>query len=596
MLEQIFDLLTEDKVRFLVSIDLKENDNEQAIFNTVNSSGVILSGADIIKNLLYERYVDLLRQEKTNSADVDKYAIKIYKNTWESAFLADEKVDAYWNAKRQYGRMTRSNLETFLYSFAVIKGFFNPAEDNAIDLSKKYKEKVDSFDRKHLEKFLAELSEYADVYQDNFIMGKDELTYDDYVRRLFVICGALEVATFYPYLLQLLYQHEKGKIDNNEMKAKFFALERYIVANAICRGSTKNYNNECVQLVQNRKDPDDIFEGCVYLTKDQFKSGLRHMKLNKVPNVLLFCVELYKRKTSKSDIKKLSYNFTLEHIMPQKWEKNWSDVPVKNQEGKTVKDKDEIEKIRKYTIYQIGNMTLLNSKLNSSVSNGTFKEKVYGKNGKPGLKAQADLMLTKEVIDQHKKWDDIAVYSRTEVLEDIIAKMWNLSGLPEEKEVVQKKNSTSFKSLRKEYWEFALDKLNKTFGDESPYANRNATDDSWMSGKVGVSGFRVNCVFVDDEARVEIALRNRDIKKNKEAFEYLLSKKTRIEKDLGVKLTWSPASKDKKKAMISYSCLDVSIADKETWDAAADFHAEWAKNMCDVILPYLQELYPQISW
>ena len=52
-IDYLWELLTVDKIKFLVNIDLDVNDNEQAIFDTVNSAGIRLSSADTIKNLLY---------------------------------------------------------------------------------------------------------------------------------------------------------------------------------------------------------------------------------------------------------------------------------------------------------------------------------------------------------------------------------------------------------------------------------------------------------------------------------------------------------------------------------------------------------------
>ncbi len=60
-IDYLWELLTVDKIKFLVNIDLDMTDNEQAIFDTVNSAGVRLSSADTIKNLLYQKYVELLR-------------------------------------------------------------------------------------------------------------------------------------------------------------------------------------------------------------------------------------------------------------------------------------------------------------------------------------------------------------------------------------------------------------------------------------------------------------------------------------------------------------------------------------------------------
>ena len=185
IIDYLWELLTVDKIKFLVNIDLDVNDNEQAIFDTVNSAGVRLSSADTIKNLLYQKYVELLR--KTESGDIDEAAIEEYESTWVDAFIADEALNAYWESQRQYGRMKRSNLETFLHAFAVVQGFFNPAENNMADLPQEYRKKVSKMDISALEDFLKELHDYSVVFKEYFSDEDSLLTYNDYVGRIFML-------------------------------------------------------------------------------------------------------------------------------------------------------------------------------------------------------------------------------------------------------------------------------------------------------------------------------------------------------------------------------------------------------------------------
>ena len=66
--------------------------------------------------------------------------------------------------------------------------------------------------------------------------------------------------------------------------------------------------------------------------------------------------------------------------MPQKWKENWSidNVPVYDFTGNVVSNDEEASEIRSKAVYFIGNMTLLNSKLNSSISNSSFFNKIHG--------------------------------------------------------------------------------------------------------------------------------------------------------------------------------------------------------------------------
>ena len=428
-IEYVWELLTVDKIKFLVNIDLDSNDNEQAIFDSVNSAGVRLSSADTIKNLLYQKYVELLRAFDSNN--VDEKAIALYKETWEDAFLADEDTNAYWDEQRQSGRMKRSIIETFLHAFAVVGGFFHPSENNISDLAQTYRKKIANMSLEEIGQFLIEMHDYAEVFKEYFTFENTFLHLDDYINRTLNVCNVLDVSTFYPYFLKQLYAYKKGTIFEQELQYSFFSIEKYILLNAICKGNTKHYNLECLQIVNGRKSPEEVMYSCADITEENFVNGLRYMAQNKLPTLLLFWIELFQRKRLNVDVKQLKYEYTLEHIMPKKWKKNWSNVPVYDSSGNQIFDENEIQRIRDRAICEIGNMTLLNAKLNTAVSNGAFFDKIHGNAGKKGLKDLADLRLTKDVI-AYGSWDERNIYNRSRELEQMVREIWEIKDLPRE--------------------------------------------------------------------------------------------------------------------------------------------------------------------
>lgn len=583
-LDYLWELLTVDKIRFLVNIDLDTNDDEQAIFDTVNSTGVRLSSADTIKNLLYQRYIEVLRL--SNSGTADELAISKYKETWVDAFISDESTNAYWEELRQYGRMKRSNIETFLHSFAVVKGFFNPSEHNMAELPKKYREEISNKNIEQLNIFLDELHDYAGVFEEYFSDENDELEYTDYVSRVFNIFNVLEVSTFYPYLLQQLYMWKKELISEEDLKNRFEDIENYVVLNAICKGSTKNYNNECVQMVQGKRTPREFRESCTYISETDFIDGLRRQTTNKLPTLLLFWVELYRRSIENYDIKRLKYGYTLEHIMPQKWVANWSDVPTYDRECNIVEE-DDADSVRSHAIYEIGNMTLLNSKLNTSISNSNFHDKINGKSGKKGVKDLADLKLTREVVDKCTTWDERNIYERTKEIEDYIREIWDASELPEMVLVKNNNEQPERKKIRYSFWEKALpiirEKNNyEAFGAVTPGTN------NMVMGATGISGFSIACAANYDLAHVDFCLGKNSPELNKKAFDILLSNKDEIEHNLGVSLEWN-RSDDIKSSCVSYSLRGVSITNPNDWERITNFLGEWSYKIRKEMLTYLME-------
>lgn len=99
----------------------------------------------------------------------------------------------------------------------------------------------------------------------------------------------------------------------------------------------------------------------------------------------------------------------IEHIMPQKWEKNWP-LP----KGK---DKGEAMIYRNKLIDTIGNLTLLTQKLNDSISNGpwTTKCKEFGK--------YTILNLTRALLDKDP-WDENEIKTRSSKLAGVAIKVW----------------------------------------------------------------------------------------------------------------------------------------------------------------------------
>ena len=585
-IDELWELLTVDKIRFLVNISLATNDDEQAIFDTVNSTGVRLSSADTIKNLLFQRYIEILRLSDPTSAD--ELAINKYKESWVDAFVSDEDSYAYWEELRQYGRMKRSNIETFLHSFAVVEGFFNPAEHNMSELPKKYREKISEMDIDQMDEFLEKLHDYAGVFAEYFSDENEEFEYNDYICRVFNIFNVLEVSTFYPYLLQQLYSWRKEIITEETLKNNFKDIEDYVVLNAICKGSTKNYNNECIQMVAGKKTPREFRDNCVYISEISFCDGLRRMTTNKLPTLLLFWVELYKRSLENVDFKRLKYGYTLEHIMPQKWEANWSDVPSYDRDENLIED-EEIESVRSYAIYEIGNMTLLNSKLNTSISNGTFLDKLNGKNGKKGVKDLADFMLTKEIVTSCSSWDERNIYSRTDEIEKLIRIIWDADSLPKEVAVKSNTERSGRQNIRLAFWEKALPvirEMNKyeAFGASSPSTFYS------VQGAFGIGGFSVVCTAKDDSARVDFWLGKQHAEKNKEAFDILYIKKDEIEDKLGSKLEWCRAD-ELKASYVSTVMNGVSINRIEDWDKMIRFLGEWSYKLRTVMVPYLTERF-----
>ena len=398
----------------IIKITLSSTDDEQKIFDSVNSMGKSLSNADIIKNYVFQK----LRENAKND-DVKKNQVTdLYNEYWDSVFYADEKKD-FWYKELTVGRIKTDNLESFLKDFAIVKKiYFAKKTTGTYGLCNAYKAYINTLSDNELKAFVKEIHSYAVVFYSykKEYEELNEFVWDDYKNRLLLILDNLDTTTFNPYVLMVL------KECPDEAEKRFLNLERFILQRFIFDGTTKNYNQCCEKLMQVEDDKKYLIE---YMNdsptlNDSYKNRFRQCT-NGQARLLLFLVEMLIRRGSEemySDGLRIN-TFSLEHIMPQKWQSSWYGVDSFDEDGNVV-DRNNVEVFiqgRNKAVRSLGNMTLLTSKLNTSISNSDFETKINGKTtGKnPGgiKKYASSLETTKSIVEAYENgimWDERQIY------------------------------------------------------------------------------------------------------------------------------------------------------------------------------------------
>ena len=400
-----------------VIINLEANEDEQKIFDSINTAGLRLTATDIIKNALFDRAMRL-------QADYEKW----YETYWESLFEKDEEQRNFWEQEVSTGRIRRVQSEIFLHAFAIIDGFFNPEHDTLENLSAIYKRQIQSFeDREKLESFLQKIYKYASLYKDFPKITKESLlSYEDYESRLFAILKVTDTNTIMPLVLYLKSSLQEQGI----LKEALYLLEVFVTTRFLCNETTRNYSKFFPQIIKAlQKTKNDTFlqtlkqslqkEGIPTIKdiKDSLISEKYYLN-NKRATLVLFWIELYRRHNNqgKQDIIELPYAYTLEHLMPQAWKKHWEEI-------------GESEENAQNLIYQIGNMTLLKGGLNSVIKNQSWEIKLNGDGSRKNtIKKCADLLITKELLDI-KQWDRYTIQERTDRLVKEFFAVWNIDRL-----------------------------------------------------------------------------------------------------------------------------------------------------------------------
>lgn len=422
---ELWDNLFDKNNKILVVIDLDDNDQEQKIFDTINSSGVRLTSTDIIKNALYQKLIELTK----DSGKIEDY----YKKTWEATFEKDDSEVAYWNTEKSIGRLMRQNSELLLQTVAIIKGIFDLEKKHTIQqLADLYKEKIENYSEQQLYEFIDEIIKYAKIYKEHIpdFNGKENFEYnnrelEDVEQRVMHILDKNEISTFNPYIIYIFNTYNG---QNNIIIEKLKEIEKYVMSYLITKTSTKNFNKDCTTFI-NDKSGKEIQKRIKEFSPLQLKTGITSNISNKLGNVILFWIELKRRLDPKYDTKTLQYNYQLEHIMPQKWEQNWSDVAYVDEKGNVLPNNDDSKHIRYQKIYSLGNMTLLNGRLNAAISNNNFKKKMEGEGKKKGVIKYSSLSVTKDdlvdkIYNKNIEWNEQTIIEREKYLGEEVIALW----------------------------------------------------------------------------------------------------------------------------------------------------------------------------
>ena len=138
--------------------------------------------------------------------------------------------------------------------------------------------------------------------------------------------------------------------------------------------------------------------------------GLYQGKNTSKVRAILEALELGRR-TAKQELLPLPDGLTVEHVMPQKWETNW-----------TIADKSaEALADRKRLLHSIGNLTLVTSAFNSALSNEAFATK------RPEIVTTSLLMLNtyfQQFADQDI-WNETKIVERAVVMFPLAKAVWS---------------------------------------------------------------------------------------------------------------------------------------------------------------------------
>ncbi|MBB3358833.1 MULTISPECIES: DUF262 domain-containing protein [unclassified Novosphingobium] len=396
----------------VVSIELEGGDDPQTIFETLNSRGVPLSPADLLRNFIFQRAKGL--GQSAGSLTIDK----LYEKHW----LPLDR--AFWTQQASRGRQTRTRLDWMLTDhLAMHVGDIVSIEGLFADYRKWI---LNRSPFATVAEELESISATAAV-EHRLFAPRD----GDPVGRFGQMADAFDVSTAMPLAIYLATETSVAA----RLAEAFAVLESYILRRDICGLTTKNYNRFFVGLVTRLRDcegdkvdeliaylssrtadldrwPDDAEWRHSWIMREQYKSA-RQPRLR----YIFEAIERAKRTSLNEDIV-IRSALTIEHIMPQKWQASW---PIPEMIGLT-EDQYGPELVsqiraRETAVNAIGNLTLLTQALNATISNGPLLDKLAA------IKTNTALALNREIM-AYETWSEASIEERGAALFDVAAKLW----------------------------------------------------------------------------------------------------------------------------------------------------------------------------
>ena len=383
-------------IQKLMIVDIaldSRSDNPQLIFESLNSTGLSLSQADLIRN-----YV-LMGQEPN---------------------IQNKLYETYWYPMEQsFGTEYAKRFDLFIRDYLTLKTRQIPNKGQVYESFKRYV--ADKKQPETLEAIIKEIVHYSKHYVRIALLEEADRELHGCLEDI----HALSVEVVFPFLLGLYEDYMQSRIEKTEVIGTLRLIESYVFRRAIC-GIPTHALNKVFAALTGQIDKDNYLQSLKtvfsrmtgvqrfpsdnefkreFLIKDVYNLRTR----NYLRNYLLPKLENHGRK---EPIRVEDY--TIEHVMPQTLSEEWQ-----SELGESWRETHE-----KY-LHTIGNLTLTG--YNSELSNNTFIDKQLIEGGF----LDSPLRLN-ENLRKAEQWDETAIVNRAEMLLEKACKIWPDHGVPRE--------------------------------------------------------------------------------------------------------------------------------------------------------------------
>jgi len=386
------DLFKAIKKLTIVDIRLNSNDDDpQLIFESLNSTGLGLTQADLVRNFV------LMGKPK----DIQE---KFYND--------------YWNPIE---KNTQYRVDSFIRDYLTLKERIIPNKDKVYVGFKSHVYK--NYSNENIEFLLKDLLKFSKYYR-RIAFSQDS---NSEINKILKRINRLDVTVSYPFLLEIFDYYEGNTISKNDLINILFTIETYAFRRLICNVPTNALNKVFMTLGREIKKHTDFKEKYFEIFKytlinkrysQRFPVDEEFSEMLKSRDIYNFKsknkLHLLERLENYDNVEKVNVEellsegeLNVEHIMPQTLSAKWKESLGKNW-----------DEIHNEYLHTLGNITLTG--YNSRMSNRPFLEKRDMEKGFKDSKLSLNKYLWNLEI-----WNENTIIKRAEKLKNIALKIWS---------------------------------------------------------------------------------------------------------------------------------------------------------------------------
>ncbi len=366
-----------DKLFFTV-ITVTDQLNAFKVFETLNARGVQLSSSDLLKNYLFS-VIDASQPHSSEIEELESLWSRIIGKLGNKKF--EDYLRYYWNSKNktvrrnQLFKTIRNTITTKEETFKLIRDL-----DDTADLFVAIQDSESEYwiDSQEIKKQLNELNLFQ-IKQTNslLIAGYKNLTLKDFTK-------LVKVAVIISFRYNII-----GGLNPNDQEE---------VYNKMANSISQNKKLDLTMLLPIYVN--DLNFVNAFTTK-HFKRTSRNHKIVKY---IYSKIENFK---FQNEISPESDTYTIEHILPESADENWGEF-----------NNEEITR----SIYRLGNLTLLEKKLNRDAGILDYQDKKI-------IFEKSNCNLTKNLHENYETWTEKKLAARQKGLSRAATSIWRIQEL-----------------------------------------------------------------------------------------------------------------------------------------------------------------------